>query len=432
MKNKILFGLACLFLGLEVYLSTNTDRPVNIYWTPFQLIGVQLIMAFLFLNMDIKKNENQAVFSPKALWQRIALWTLFSVGVFATYKWVEKIYKSVPIDVKMSDIIPQATLLAKRFLAGTFPYEVIPVSEFGYEMLPTYLPAQWMPYCIAQIFNFDARWVSWGVFIIALFALIYYINKRQKNILLPISVILLLFSAFCGIKENAGFNLAATVELLTAGYYLLLTVAILSKSNTLRVIAISLCLMSRFSFVFWLPLYFFILWHTEGKKQTIKLGAIIALVCTVWYGSFMLKDPFIFLNAQKSYLLATVGEWQRTDFNHLMKGMGLAQWFREAHSDNAEWGIKKIQKVMFLASVLTSLLMGLCFYYIIKLKQNNVIFNNDIKIRHYSLFALKISLTVFYAFVQIPYAYLNFVPLMISFAIIAEMSLWLDKQEVIN
>lgn len=417
-RQALIFVFALVLVWLETYILVWKEKQFDIYIMPLQLIGIQILIACCMcipLSTPPKNIKNTfwgLLDKQKTIFEYIKTFGLFAIyclGVIKSFHWFSMIYQKIPIDPKMSDIIPLIEKMTSRFVKGEYPYAL--VTDFGYDLPPTYLPAQWMPYTLARLGNFDVRWVSWGVFMLATLIFVYFIGKNVKNVIAATILSTLPFIWLYLLQSDAPYNIGITVELLTAAYYLILGVAIFSKSVPFRIFAITLCLMSRFSFLFWLPLYFFILWHTEGKKKTITLGAAVAIISVFWYGIFLIQDPSIFFKAQKAYTEAAINEWERSDFSHLQQGLGLAIWFKSWFPTSAQ-AISTIQKTLFLLTPLLSLILGFIFW---KNKNNW----SSITIQRYILFALKISLTCFYALIQVPYNYLFFVPLMISFLILA-------------
>lgn len=417
-RQAVIFVLATLLIWFEIYILVWKEKNFDIYTMPLQLLGVQILIAFIVLIPPLSTSPRKIIFhfiSDKV--HKYIRWTILFlaliIGIFYSFHWFSMIYQKIPIDPKMSDIIPLIEKMTGRFVNGQYPYAL--VTDFGYDLPPTYLPAQWMPYLLARLGNFDARWISWGVFMLATLVFVYFVARNVKNLVIAFILTAIPFIWLYLLQRDAPYNIGITVELLTAAYYLILGVAIFSKSIPFRAFALTLCLMSRFSFLFWLPLYFFILWHTEGRKKTITLGAIVAIISIFWYGIFLIQDPTIFFRAQKAYTEAAIGEWERGDFSHLQQGLGLAIWFKSWFPTSAQ-AIAAIQKTLFIATPLLSLILGFIFW---KNKNN---WSKQIVLR-YLIFALKLSLTCFYALIQVPYSYLFFVPLMISFLILAIISI---------
>ncbi len=418
-RQAVIFVFALVLVWLETYILVWKEKQFDIYNMPLQLIGIQILIASCLLIPPLsnspKKNILESLDSFKKIFEHtkiIGLFLISCLGLVKSFHWFSILYQKIPIDPKISDIIPLIEKMTGRFVNGQYPYAL--VTDFGYDLPPTYLPAQWMPYTLAKLANFDIRWVSWGVFMLATLIFIYFVARKVKNLVIAFILSAAPFIWLYLLQRDAPYNIGITVELLTAAYYLILGVAIFSKSIPFRALIITLCLMSRFSFLFWLPLYFFILWHTEGKKKTITIGTIVAIISVFWYGIFLVQDPSIFFKAQKAYTEAAIGEWERNDFSHLQQGLGLAIWFKSWFPTSAQ-AITAIQKTLFIATPLLSLILGFIFW-----KNKNNWKPNTIQ--RYNLFALKLSLTCFYAFIQVPYSYLFFVPLMISFIILVALS----------
>jgi hypothetical protein len=191
-------------------------------------------------------------------------------------------------------------------------------------------------------------------------------------------------------------------------YYLLLAISLTTHSRIFQIITVVLCLMSRFSLLFWLPLYAFMLFTKEGWRPTLRFGLWIFAGCIVLYGPFLFKDPHIFFNAQAYYDMASVGEWTRSDKPpHLYNGLGFAVYFLERGGD-VVFQIAALKKYLLIITPSVSVLLGLIWWR----------FKDKLDFPLFALCSLKISLAVFYAFIQIPYSYLYVTPIVTSLAIL--------------
>lgn len=110
------------------------------------LIG---FFPFIFLNgakgiMSKPTKTNIA----KYIW-----WFLVALNFFF---WVRYTHLN-PVRANESDIIPTIEILVKRQQAGIFPYKII--SDWGYDLQPTYLPLTWMPFHLAEFMIIDYRYL---------------------------------------------------------------------------------------------------------------------------------------------------------------------------------------------------------------------------------------------------------------------------------
>ncbi len=393
------------------------------------LVSISVGVGFLYFVRD-EKNMND---SGKVLIDRrlFLFFTTFFIGYVTR---ASRIFTSEVMRIDLahasnSDVIPQVTILVTRLLHGEFPYKVI--SDWATPLSPTYLPMQWLPFVLGQILMCDYRWIASGFLLLVICWLLFrQIGglKTWQSICAMLFPILILWSYERFDKPTLGL----TIEPLIAGYYLLLAGSLLCNWRNGIVAAIICCLLSRFAVVFWVPLFFFVLFILkEYKYLKISLLSIIIAVLCIYVIPFWMQDTSIFSNGLKYHTIAATAEWVTPGFTnesggsyHLFKGIGLASWFHRFGGGEIVDRLKALQLVHFLLSSLTPVLLGFLFY-----KQ---------KARfEYNLFllaALKIYLTIFYTFIQIPYSYLWMTPLFVDFAIVLYLLRWyhnrIDSAEV--
>lgn len=315
---------------------------------------------------------------------------------------------------EFSDIIPQTKTLVSRLLEGVFPYREI--SDWGYSMYPTYLPLQWMPFILPEVLHFDYRWMAFAVFCVGFMFYLLFILHRKINLFNNIILLILPFIAIMLFIWYDAPVFGFTIESLIGGYYLILCLSFFSKSVYVRALGLTLCLLSRYSLVLWIPLYILIIYFSESKKNAIWISAITLLGVLFIYGPFLGFDSNIFLNGYRYHTTAAVGEWgghpwqELTDKPfHLFRGVGIAAFFYDFAGGELIDRLHLLQRVHLLSSIGIVLLLGL-FFFRFKSKINYPIF---------ALASLKIYLAIFYNFIQIPYVYLFFILIIISLPIIA-------------
>jgi hypothetical protein len=337
------------------------------------------------------------------------------LGILLSQNLLNKIIKSTPIDVKYSDIIPLVAKMANRFLNGEFVYAVI--NDWGYELYPTYLTLQWLPFSLAELLNMDYRWFGYLVFIGAI--IIFSIFTLRKNISLERYALLVLlpFIMFLILAKIEPVVFGVTVETLVIGYYLLMALCIFSKSNLVRALSLLVCVLSRYALVIWIPLYILIVFFVESKRNAIIISAICATgVLLLYVLPFMTVDINIFSNAHKAYYGAAVGEWSGQGWQQpgekpyqLFQGIGLSGFIYDNTSGDIVNKVSIAQRIHLVVSVLITLLLGL-FYYVFKSKLNHRIF---------LLGSLKVYLAFFYSLIQVPYNYLFLSMIIVSLPILA-------------
>ena len=337
---------------------------------------------------------------------------LLSIGLVAGWVLLRQLYLSVPDFGKLSDVIPQVQHLSTRFLHFEYPYQ--PIQFETYVMQPTYLPTHWMPYCAAVLTNIDPRWVSFFVFALAWAAILVVLLK--VNTIRWVSTLSLVFPllVLVAVKYYDPKTWYLSVEMLITGYYLLFGLSLIDQNLMLQRLGLVLCLLSRFSLVFWLPVYALVFYHKHGAKKTVRHFGIVAIACTALYAPFFINDPLIFSKAQAYYNQATIGEWNQGGTpSHLYNGLGFAKLYFERHRTDLLQGILVLRTTLFVLMPLLTL-FSIGVYYKIRKKMDDGLF---------LICSLKLSLAFFYSFVQIPYSYLFLVPMIISIPLLIKTSM---------
>ncbi len=319
------------------------------------------------------------------------------------------------LDYHYSDIIPSIQIACHRLLNGEFPYKVI--TDFGYPQQPDYFPMHWMPYSIAELLKIDPRWVTYGAWCSVATCLCFRSTKIPSKALRAITPLLVVASFYFLQDNNIGL-FEITVEVLIAAYYMFVVITLNKQSGILQGVAISFCLLSRFSLVLWLPLFCFILFTTNNRKQlytSIVTGA--AMVLLLYVIPFLSKDWSIFFRGFQYYDTATLGEWEHLDAKgqpiHLFRGTGIAYFFYTHFTNLDVMGkIKLLQKTQLFVSLLATAILGAWFWRR----------RNTINTRVFLMASFKIYMAIFLFLIQLPYEYLMCVGNFITIAVFCEQA----------
>ncbi len=419
--KQLLFLLCCL----EVLFSTWLIGTLGPYASALLLFGISLGIPFLYLRLSSEPASQPTIerwrIPPMAA--KVIQWVLFlviSYILFAKLKHLWWYFQKYGDPVSSSDVIPQIQALVTRFLAGEQPYYTIHFKE--YDLFPTYLPMQWMPYILTELAHKDYRWVPaialWGA------SLYYFLNNRTRGaasvwqLLVPVWPLVVWYVFM--IHDNKVY--VYTVEGLIAAYYFFVAQRIHKPNVLMLAVGISLCLLSRYSIVFWVPLCMALYFVAGRRREAFFICAIAALffVAFYWY-PFLRKDSSIFMSGYAYHTRAALGEWLR-DLQvfdggvYLRNGMGFTCFaFALLPGDPAQ--ILATYKVIHLAACGLTV-AGLFWFYV---RRRAVYALPD-----FLLFSFKVYLTVFYTFIQIPYKYLFFVPVIVSAVLLGRV--WTAKQ----
>jgi hypothetical protein len=395
---------------VELLMVTWLQNFAGPYISPILLLGSSLGIGFLYLKIA---NTRQVLPISAMKLPRIAVtilqlipFIILSYLVFKTNKTIWWWHATIDNGLDKSDIIPQITVLVKRFLSGEQPYYPIPLGD--YTLYPTYLPLQWMPYIATEMLHKDYRWIP--VVALWLASLYFFIKYRsvEANIVLKIVLPVFPLIAWYSIVmyDNDMFKL--TVEGLVAGYYLFVACNIGGRRVLPLAIGIALCLLSRYSIVLWVPLALACFYIAGEKRKALIIAGVTLLLFLVFY--------WIFIHGYQYHTTAAYGEWLN-DLQvlkgkfYLYNGFGFTAWALKLVPGDLNHVLTVYQKIHLVLCIST---VGGLFYYF---KQKK----DSINLNAFLLFSFKVYLAVFYAFIQIPYKYLFLVPVVVSGVLLAEV-----------
>ncbi|WBA41309.1 hypothetical protein [Hymenobacter canadensis] len=329
-------------------------------------------------------------------WAYVAAMGLLAV---ALYPRVREIIEQYPVDVKMSDVLPSIEVYLRRLQNGEPVYALI--TEFGYDLSPTYLPMMWLPYLLPDALNVDYRWL--GLWVLGLGALLYAyrLAATRPSFYGGVAKLLLPLLLFWPLLGHDTHILGLSIETMIIGYYFILAAGVLSQSTLLRAVGLVLCLLSRFSLLFWVPFYLWLIYRHEGPKRAFWLAALVALgILGIYILPFLSADWSAFMKGQGAYTAAAVAEWQNNlnEQGHpaqLFRGIGLASLFYTYAPGDFATRINLLRLVHMVLSV-GSVAAVAAWYWLTRARLT-------LDYRHLALLALKLNLTFFYAFIQVPY-----------------------------
>ncbi len=368
-------------------------------------------------------NNLYFVFRTGRVPEMILMTILYLIGFFWLKENLQWIINDYTIDFKQSDIIPSLEIYVSRFLSGEFVYQPFtfdPIKWPAWTIKPTYFPLLWMPYVIPELLNFDYRFMAYYVFMLAI--AIYCFRLFQQNIptlemILKAMFPFLLLQYF--FKYSTSF-FGMTVELMPVGLYLILCMTIFRKNFFLVGIGILLCLLSRYAFTFWLPVYLLIIWMEHGFTKVFKSSLVVAVgVLLIYVIPFMSKDWSILQDGLAYYHTTAVTQWSHQNWQkhgdipfYLTQGMSFAIYAYENIEGTVEDKLGVAKKIHILACTIAAVFM-LLYYQLIRHKKYNI--------RLFLICGLKLYLVVFYSFFYVPFTYLYMLPFFLNLALLLEM-----------
>ncbi|OSZ82856.1 hypothetical protein CAP35_06215 [Chitinophagaceae bacterium IBVUCB1] len=407
--NLLLFLLIILETLLLLHFSKLGYTTLNavLYSGTSFFIGLLLLVKFY--------NKSLISTPPTNSKKIYHLYWIIPTMIFIVFTLAQlpSIIQQYKINFTESDIIPTLQLMVYRLFNGEYVYA--PYYDFGYKLNLTYLPMTWIPFVIPNVLHIDYRWLAISVWLLCVVLLLIRTSAYSyKHPFVILSTIITLFLFIC---TNEMSILGYTIEIMFAGYYMLLVMSMNTNSVMFIAITLATCMLSRFSLLLWLPLWATVMFISGSKIKLFKIITLVSAIITILYIiPFLSKDWQIFGNAMKSYTNAAVGEWEHIDKYtckpaHLYNGVGFAHIFYEKIQN---WDtldkVKRLQKIHFLLCAGITVVMGIWYWFNRK----------KIDKRIFLMASFKIYLTIFLAFIQVPYIYLMVVANFVSIAIFSE------------
>lgn len=418
MRYQIYRTLFVIFLFCEILLVTSQRmRYLGHRENAIVLTLLAAGMGIFAILAAFEKKQNNTQNRTKN-WENTLLAIVAAAGVgLCAFHFYREI-SVIPIDIHVSDIVPTIQVMNERLLSGQYPYALI--QDFGYDLSPTYLPLMWLPFVPAMVFHFDERWMAFLIWAIAVLLLVRRVYQSSLGVSANWLLITLPFFHFILIEEGTVSTYGNTVELMIAGFYMLFALqldkikAFLSgsplKSGAVMAFFLSLCLLSRYSFLLWLPLCFVVVW-IENRKLALSTAAwVLAFTLLIFVFPFLLKDPMVYLNGLKYYSKAAQVGWEQVgNPSPLYDGMGMAGIFRDECGGEMAHRLATLQRWQLVVSLLA---VGFCGAFWWKKRA---------KLQHLPLFllgSLKLYFAFFYGFIQMPYTYLMLTPVFFSIVVL--------------
>jgi hypothetical protein len=318
--------------------------------------------------------------------------------VLVTWSWCQYWFEETPIDITNADMLPIIKVMGERFIAGQHShiYDNIPWIWHGTQ--PIYLPAMWLPYVPAIAMGIDMRWIAIAGL---LFAFITFLFLYRPNAHHYLSFFLgaLAFLLFWWVVADTTPGIVSVAEEGTViGYYVLLVLALVSGKPWLTGIAISLCMLSRYALVGWIPAFLLYLLLEKKWKQLFTI-ALTGFLCFILL--FLVPvgwTTFVRLARLPGDYIAFAGRVWKDSPDVFSTAPGFA-WFFGPHQVTLLHGLL----------VTLSFLVPALFIVIGRRHQRGIIL---------PLAALKISLVIFSCFVDVPYLYLFYTSSFVSLIIV--------------
>lgn len=366
------------------------------------LAGFAISYALLFTKPGNENNTGR-IFDFKTTANRYR-WVILIPALVAMCYAGAKTMAEEPPDYRSADMLPIIQVMCQRFLAGHWLQVYAPIQEIWNGTVPIYLPAMWLPFSLPEFLRVDLRWLTVLLFFIVLGCFLWRVSFRQKTSWLVFLCGFLLF-CFLFTDEKPGL-VAYTEEGIVVFYYVLLTMVLLRKKQNIGLLGIctSLCVLSRYALIGWLPamlLYF--AWRKEWKnllRFTFTGLACFLLLVLLPFGTAVVHSM---MGLPGAYIAFTARVWNDSP-EVFSTGPGLAKFF----------GPGKIETLHYLLIVLTFCLPLLAMI-------SGLLARKKYKVpdRNLPIAVFKLSLVVFYCFIDVPYLYLFYTSSFVSLIAVA-------------
>lgn len=361
-----------------------------------------IFMAFLIISAPApEKNGIQLISSNKLNnYSRYALFVAMVVmACIVSRFW----FFTIPIDIDYADMLPVIKVMNERFVAGQWKHVYDTIPDIWTGISPVYLPAMWLPFSPAILFNFDMRWVTTACLVFGFSVFLFRLDFSKKNSSSLIALITagILFWWLFAENDMHGL-LSLSEEGVVILYYVLLVLALFSGNIVLIGIAASLCMLSRYALIGWIPAFiFYLLLHKKRKELFVFVitGLISFLVLFILPFGWNAFTRLLELPGRYVEFSGIVWKDSREVF---WLSLGFAKFFGAGRT------VLLHNTLIILTFVVPLIFVAFCYY---RRKQK--------KISNVPVALLKISVVIFYNFIDVPYLYLFYTSSFVSLIIIA-------------
>ena len=355
--------------------------------------------------------------------------TLIGMLALVMYSWCRYWFEEMPLDISNADMLPIIKVMGERFIAGQHShiYDTIPWIWHGTQ--PIYLPAMWLPYVPAIAIGIDMRWVTMAglLFAFGAFLMLYRppgVARSYRSFFLGVLAFLLFWWI---VADNTAGIVSVSEEGTVIGYYTLLVLAILSGRAWLIGIAISLCMLSRYALVGWVPAYLLYL-VLEKRWRSFLIIALTGMLCFVLL--FLLPvgwATFVRLALLPGHYIGFAARVWKDSPDVFWTAPGLAYFFGPGRITLLHGWLVTLSFAVPVGLVLFCRWRSRADGRRVGGKEAGV--RGRRALANIPLAALKMTLVVFYCFIDVPYLYLFYTS---SFVSLIAVTLLLREEDVVE
>jgi len=351
-------------------------------------------------------------FNRRQLADPITLYRLVTIGLIGLvlYTWCHYWFEEMPIDIYNADMLPIIKVMGERFIAGQHShiYDTIPWIWHGVQ--PIYLPTMWQPYVPAIAMGIDMRWVLAACLLFSFGAFVAVYRPQSHRYLSFFTAVIAFLLFWWVVADNTPGLVSVAEEATVIAYYVLLVLALVSGKPWQIGIAASLCLLSRYALVGWIPAYVLYL-LLEKKGRSLFWFGLTSLACFVLF--FLLPvgwETFLRLAGLPGDYVAFAARVWKDSPDVFSTAPGFA-WFFGPHR------IALLHRLLIILSFGAPLLfVGFCYWKFRGPRRSTA--ESPATARempaNLPLATLKLTLVVFYCFIDVPYLYLFYTSSFVS------------------
>ena len=393
-KDILFFSLAAeTIMASYGLLAGQQTTIVSIIYLLSSLVFIVTMLTV----PDARLVRTNKIKNDRLLKSSIGLIMLFFAFITSRY-WLEHI----PLDPDFADMLPIMKVMNERFLQGHWRQVYDPIAEIWNGTRPIYLPAMWLPYLPAIALKLDMRWVTVTAVLIA-FAIVGILIRVRRNKYFGYGQIIISLILFWWIfsRNDVHGLISMSEEGVVIFYFVILTLAILSGNPFFMGITASLCMLSRYSMIGWLiPCLIF--FFAKKKFRNLLYFAVSGTACIILF--FLLPFGFQTLGRMISlpgnYVAFAKHVWEYSSEVYWLN-LGMAKFYGPHRMAALHYTL------IILSFVIPVLFMCFCM---IQKKWN---------LQNINLACFKLSLLVFYQFIDVPYGYLFYTCSFVSMVIAA-------------
>ena len=310
----------------------------------------------------------------------------------------------IPIDPDFADMLPIMKVMNEKFLHGNLQQVYDPIPEIWNGTRPIYMPAMWIPYAPAVFFRFDMRWVT-VISLLLSFAVVLWIIRLKNNSFYGVGQIVIVAILFWWLFSRNDVHSLITMseEGVVIFYFVMLCVAIISGNAMVMGITASLCLLSRYSMIGWImPCLIFFIVRKDIRKLIIFFVTGTVCVLLFFLIPFGWKTLVQMIALPANYVGFAKTIWENSP-EVFWLNPGLAKFFGSNH-------VAVLHETLIVTSFgVPILFMTYC------------LMQKKWKLENLNLACLKLSMLVFYQFIDVPYGYLFYTGTFVSLVIAAAL-----------